>query len=93
MTGNHHHRNVHDHSGPAVRRESATYFTIHGTRTELAVVISALVELGEVIVTQEPEPCTEPGNADCHWLEIVLAGHVRLSAFFNAYTAALAAHN
>jgi hypothetical protein len=87
------HHSVHDHIGPGVRRENATLFTIHGTRTELATVITAMRHLGEVLATAEPEPCTEPGNADCHWLDIVLAGHVQLSAFFTAYTAAVAAHN
>lgn len=88
------HHGVHDHIGPGVQRQDATYFTIHGTRPELVATVTALFNLGEVIVTQEPKPCTEPGNAGaCFWLEIVVAGQISLDHFFTAYRAATAADN
>ncbi len=88
------HHTVHDHIGPAVRPEPATYFTIHGTRAEVARTLTALLKLGEVIVTQEPTACTELGNTGtCVWLEIVLSGQISLAEFFTAYQAALAANN
>ena len=87
------HHTVHDHVGPAVRRENATYLAIHGTRAELATAMTAVDRLGELIVTRDFEPCLEPGASDCFWLELVMAGHVNIPAFYAAYHAAQAANN
>ena len=86
------HHNIHDHIGLALRRETATYLTVHGASAQLATVAAAINQLGDLIVTRQT-PCPEPGASDCHWLEVVLSGDISITAFLIAYQAVLAANN
>jgi len=89
---NHEHHSVHDHIGPAMRRETATLFEVHGTPSELDMVLTGLDTITEII-TRRTWACTEPDANNCQWLEVVVIGPVTALDFFASYQAATAARN
>jgi hypothetical protein len=89
---NHDHHNVHDHIGPVMNQETATLFEVHGTPTELDMVLTGLDTITE-IVTARRHACTDTGAHNCQWLEVVVIGPVTSLDFFASYQAATAARN